>query len=223
MTHGRSMSISNGMTGRDHDPAFWKEARDRLTATLTQRLSGAQHDGALQHVSIFAFGPMPLLIFLGHLIDEKIFAREFNRIRDPQGWRWPRDARRIDRFTVAPPASSTTGQEVALVLSVTSKVQREQLKQCISQSMPVFELTWSNPALDCLRSPDELAEFVVAARNVMEQIHRAGASRVHVFPAVPVAAAVAFGRALQKKVHPPLVLYAISTKRPVAGMKPSRS
>jgi hypothetical protein len=197
----------NGMTGRDHDAGFWEEARHRLASTLAQRLSGAEHDGSLGHVSIFAFGPMPLLIFAGHLLDDKMVAREFNRIRDPQGWRWPKDTRRIDRFVVTPPTSSLPDQEVALVLSVTSQVQREHMKQCVPETMPVFELTWSTPSLDCLRAPDELAEFVGGARDIMERIHRARPPRVHVFPAVPVAAALAFGRCLQKKLHPPLMLY----------------
>jgi hypothetical protein len=197
----------NGMTGRDHDTAFWSEARKRVGDTLERQLESIKHSGPLGHASVLAFGPMPLLIFLGHLLDEKIPARVYNRVRVPEGWTWPKDARRVTQFVVTPPAATNLGGEVAIVLSVTSRVQREHLAQCVPASMPVFELDWSNPSLDCLRSPAELAEFVVAARDMMEAIHRAQASKVHVFPAVPVAAAVEFGRLLQKKLHPPLALY----------------
>jgi hypothetical protein len=196
----------NGMTGRDHDDAFWEEARLRLSRELDQRLAAVAHDGPIHHASVFAFGPMPLLIHLGHTLDEKMAIDVYNRIRTPQGWSWPKDDRRITKFEVTT-QSCPRQSEVALMVSVTSQVQRDKLQMCVPTSMPVFELGWSNPSLDCLRSPEELAEFVLAAREVMEKIHQVQASRVHVFPAVPVAAAVEFGRSLQKKLHPPLVLY----------------
>ncbi len=197
----------NGMTGRDHDAAFWTEARARLSSDLARQLGALEHDGPLRHLSVFAFGPIPLLIELGHLLDEKIAAHVHNRIHTPQTWTWPRDGRRITTFSVTSPSTIVSGAEVALTLSVTSQVQREHVERYIGSSMPVFELGWTNPSLDCLRSPDDLAEFVAGARDVMERIHRAKASKVHVFPAVPVAGAVEFGRSLQKKLHPPLVLH----------------
>ena len=150
---------------------------------------------------------MPLLIFVGHWLDEKTSASAFNRIRTPPGWAWPNDARRITELRVSSPPSFQLGEEVALVLSVTSRVQRESLGRCVPPGMPVFELDWEDPSLDCLRSANELEEFAVAARQVMELIHRIQARKVHVFPAMPVAAAVELGRVLQKKLHPPLALY----------------
>jgi hypothetical protein len=197
----------NGMTGRDHDEAFWKEARERLSNDLTRQVGSLAHGGPIQHISVFGFGPIPLLVYLGHLLDEKVAATVYNRVRIPQGWAWPKDGRRITKFNVTSPPSCKRGAEVALMLSVTSQVQREPIKKVVLTAMPMFELDWEDPRLDCLRTPEELADFVVAARTVMERIHRAGASKVHLFPALPVAAAVEFGRSLQKKLHAPVVLY----------------
>jgi hypothetical protein len=197
----------NGMTGRDCDDAFWDEARLRLARELDQRLAAVAHSGPIPHASVFAFGPMPLLIELGHRLDEKMVVDVYNRVRTPPGWSWPKDARRITKFEITVPGTCPRHSEVGLMLSVTSQVQRDKIHTCVPASTPVFELAWSNPRLDCLRSADELAEFVVAARDVMERIHRVQATRVHLFPAVPVAAAVEFGRSLQKKLHPPLALY----------------
>jgi hypothetical protein len=70
------------------------------------------------------------------------------------------------------------GSEVALVMSVTSEVQRDKMDLCLPASTPVFEIAWSNPSLDCLRAPSELAEFVLASRDVMEKIHRVKATKV---------------------------------------------
>lgn len=196
----------NGMTGRDHDEAFWKEARERLSGDLARQLGSLAHGGPVQHISVFGFGPIPLLIFLGHLLDEKVAASVYNRVRIPQGWAWPKDGKRIKKFGVTSP-SCKRGAEVGLMLSVTSQVQRAPVKKIVPATMPIFELDWADPSLDCLRTPEELADFVAAGRNVMEQIHRVEATKLHVFAALPVACAVEFGRLLQKKLHPELVLY----------------
>lgn len=202
----RRMTIDlNGMLGRDHDGVFWDEARKAIADRLAQQVRGATHGGPLEHVSVFAFGPMPLLIYLGYLLDEKGTANVYNRHRKPKGWVWPKDTRRISKFELLPPSS--VQPEVALVLSVTSQVQRAAMHAVVPATMPVFEITWTDPALDCVRFPGELDELADVARRTMEEIHRAGVKRVHVFPAVPVAVAVEFGRVLQKKLHPPMVLY----------------
>lgn len=205
----RKIHVSlNGMLGRDRDQAFWKDARGGLRDRLAQQLRGAEHHGPLTHVSVFAFGPIPLMIELGYLLDEKRHCAVFNRHRDPKGWRWPRGQRRISEFrSVGGTDDALRADEVALVLSVTSRVQRPSMHAVVPPNMPVIELECADPVLDCLRSPEELAEFAGAARAAMERVHRTGARHVHVFPAVPVAAAVEFGRAIQKKLHPPMTLY----------------
>lgn len=196
----------NGMLGRDRDDAFWKDARAALRDRLAQQLRGAEHHGPLSHISVFAFGPIPLLIELGYLLDEKGNCTIFNRHRKPKGWRWPRGKRRSSEFQVVG-AQEARAAEVALVLSVTSRVQRPAMHAVVSPDMPVVELACADPLLDGVRSPEELVGFASAARRAMEEIHRMGARRVHLFPATPVCAAVEFGRIMQKKLHPPIVVY----------------
>ena len=197
----------NGMLGRDRDDSFWSEARAALRERLAQQLRAAEHNGAVPHLSVFGFGPIPLMIELGYLLDEKRSCAVFNRHRDPKGWRWPRGERRISQFRIAGPEDGVLADEVALVLSITSRVQRSAMHTIVAPHMPTVEVDCVDPALDGLRSPEELVEFSAASRTAMEKVHRMGAQRVHVFSAVPVAAAVEFGRAIQKKLHPKMVLY----------------
>jgi hypothetical protein len=197
----------NGMSGRDHDAQFWAEAQGRLSSELESRLAALGHRGPVGHVSLFAFGPIPLLVFLGHQLDEKLNVTVYNRHRPPVGWAWPKDAQPLSGFHVAEPVQCERRAEVALVLSVTSQVQRQPIADYLSPTLPIFEVSWPNPRLDSVKSPDDLSEFVTVCRDAMERIHRLEAKRVHLFSAVPVAAAVEFGRLLQKKLHPPIMLH----------------
>jgi hypothetical protein len=201
----------NGIGTSDCEDAFWASARVRLADELTQQFRAVQHRGGSAHLSIFAMGPIPLLIDLGHRLDEKTAATVFNRVRRPQGWKWPRDGRRITRFEVSEPGQPRRSAEAALAVSVSSAVQIEGIRAITGPRMQLFSVTWSNPSLDCVRSPAELQEFSEAIRDVFERMHRANVTRVHLFAAVPVAAAVELGRVLQKKIHPVVVLYNYSS------------
>lgn len=160
-----------------------KGRRDALAgyrdANLDRRQLGSlAHGGPIQHISVFGFGPIPLRIFLGHLLDEKVAASDYNRVRTPQGWAGPKDGKRIKKLEVTLP-SCKRGSEVGLMMSVTSQVRRAPVNKIGPATMPIFELDLEDPSLDCLRTPEELADFVAAGRNVMEQFHRVEATKVH--------------------------------------------
>lgn len=196
-----------GMTGRDRDVAFWSEARGRIASDLARQLGSLTHRGSVDHLSVFAFGPIPLLIDLGRQLGGKIEANTFNLHRTPKGWQWPSDARRISAFRVVAPVTNPGAKAVALVVSVSSAVQLAHLHAVLPDETPVFELKVDAPMLDGVRFPSEVEEFASATRDVMEKIHQSRAQSIHVFAAVPVALAVEFGRSLLPKLHAPLVLY----------------
>jgi hypothetical protein len=197
-----------GMTGRDRDAAFFDEARKRLADEYLRGSSALRSRMPSGQLSIFAFGPMPLLIDLGRTIGDKLYADVFNLHRSPKGWSWPND-------TPAPlgiklrgfESKALKGTEVALAISITSEVQVSSLHAALPSKLPVVQVRVKNPALDTVRSKAHVEEFAVSVRRAMEALHRQGVTRIHVFPAVPVALAVTFGRSLLPKLHAPLELY----------------
>jgi hypothetical protein len=195
-----------GITSRDHDAAFWTECRTRIRSIWETRLAALAASGPIGHISVFAFAPIPLLIDFGRLVGDKLDADVFNYHRKPKGWVWPTKTSRL-RFSTELPANAAPASEVALAISISSVVQTASVASVIPPETPVFHLRASDPAVDALRSPEDLHKFVQEARAAMEAIHRTGASRIHVFGGIPVAAAVEFGRCLLPKLHGELVLY----------------
>lgn len=199
-----------GLGSRDHEPTYWATATRMISEQLRAQLATHRHNGTLNHVSVFGFGPIPLLVFLGRELGDKVDAQVYNLHRDPKGWRWPRDARRFKGFSVLPAeAVGADAAEVGLLVSVTSNVQRAHVRKVLPEPAPLFELRADAPALDLLRHPEELAAFSQTFRGAMERIHNETprAARIHLFAGVPVACAVEMGRALLPKLHAPIQVY----------------
>lgn len=196
-----------GMHSRDHDASFWAEARQTIRGLWESRVAALQAKGPIEHLSVFAVGPMPLLIDFGRHIGDKLDAEIFNLHRTPKGWTWPADRAPLQFTTRVPKVLPAKVRDVALALSLSGDVTAADTSSVLPMGTPLFELRTRNPLPDTLRHPEDLAVFGNHVRKVMERIHRAGAQRIHVFPGVPTAAAVQFGRSLLPKVHAPLVLY----------------
>lgn len=199
-----------GLGSRDHEQDYWPRATALISAQLQTNLTSMRHTDRIDHVSVLAFAPIPLLIHLGRELGDKIAAHVYNLHRNPKGWRWPRDARRFKEFSILPEARLEPGAaEVGLLVSVTSNVQRTHVRAVLPEPTPLFELRTDAPVPDLLRHPDELEEFSRKFQRVMERIHdeTPNASRIHLFAGVPVACAVEMGRSLLPKVHAPILVY----------------
>ncbi len=195
---------------RDHEEDYWSKAKSLISARLETSLTSLRHTEKVDHISVFAFAPIPLLIHLGRELGDKVAANTYNLHRDPKGWRWPRDARRFNAYHTLPEeAVDANSTEVGLLVSVTSNVQREHVRKVLPEPAPLLELRTDAPVPDILRHPDELTAFARAFQRAMERIHNEAprATRIHLFAGVPVACAVEMGRALLTKVHAPIQVY----------------
>lgn len=199
-----------GLGSRDHEPTYWTTATRMISEQLRAQLATHRHEGRLDHVSVFGFGPIPLLIYLGRELGDKIEADVYNLHRSPKGWTWPKDERRFRGFHFVPEGPlPPDAEDVGLLLSVTSNVQRAHVRAILPEPIPLLELRSDNPVPDVVRHPDELAAFARSVQRGMERIHNEmpKAKRIHVFAGMPVACAVEMGRVLLPKLHAPLQVY----------------
>jgi hypothetical protein len=199
-----------GLGSRDHEPAYWPTATRMISEQLRAQLATHRHEGRLDHISVFGFGPIPLLVYLGRELGDKVDADVYNLHRAPKGWRWPRDGKRYQGFSIVPETRIDPGTvEVGLLVSVSSNVQRDHVRAVLPGTLPLIELRTDVPMTDALRHPDDLAEFFRAFQRTMERIHNEAphAVKIHLFAGVPVACAVEMGRALLPKLHAPLLVY----------------
>jgi hypothetical protein len=196
-------SIDNSIT--DDDQEFWRENARQLVTRFNQRVKDRLASGAIDHLSIFAIAPQPLLILLGSLMADITNAEVFQRHREPQTWRWPDPSRALE-FEVQEP-SKKTGTP-ALVLSLSAPVTDDRITSVLGGDASIWKVTVRSPNTDLIKSRAHLSEFRQTIRPLLDRIQAEhGQTTLHVFPVAGVSAAVELGRVRMPKAHMPWQLY----------------
>lgn len=195
-----------GLDRRDHEPDFWTIQRDNLHSQFAKKITERIQAGDIHHLSVFALAPQPLLIELGRLIGDIAPADVRQLHREPRGWKWAEDG---DGITFAVRRPQRTEGPVALVLAISATVQDQRVVDVLGQDVAIWAVEASRPHNDAMRRAADLVEFRRVLRLTYESIkaaHGEGAV-IHLFPVLPVSAAVEVGRVWMPKADLPLVIY----------------
>lgn len=190
--------------------AYWSTARRTIERESSRLHSGVFEGGPARHVSVFAIAPIPLLVFLGRLISDKVPSTLYQRHRSSQEWRW-KDSGPVIDFVTRSVQTGSDPTKVALVMSVSGRVPASDLAPHVDADFTVYELSprGCEPGLQLLGREDSLracqAAFLGALRHIVT--NHQGATQLHLFPAIPAPVAVMVGRDLLPKRDPTVVLY----------------
>ena len=163
-----------------------------------------------QHISLFALAPIPLLVYLGSQLSNKIPVQLYQRHRDTEDWVWKRAGDRVEyRFHLRQEGSDR--RKVALLLALSGAIDLETIPEDIRRDGFLYEITLAEgvPRPEFLRLERDLQRF----REVYEMARRTIARdhgsipELHLFAAVPAPVAIVCGREVLPKVDPTLVVY----------------
>jgi len=189
------------------ESTYWKAGRAGIADRL--RLLRAKVDReTVRHISVFAFGRIPLLIALGALLDDTIPTEVYAKRRGgDEGWGWTPGADTVD-FEFDSVRTGTDPLKVAIVFSISGPIDLNRLPASAVENATVYEVrpVGVTPSPDVLATTAALDNFARAWRGLLAHMEaqHPGLPAVDVFPAAPVTAAVAIGRAPMRDVHPPL-------------------
>ena len=192
---------------QDRSDDFWRIESQHLREMVCQRVYPRLKVGDVEHLSVFALAPQPLLILLGFLLCDINYETSVYQLhREPSGWVWQEDRDDIE-FVVDEPEAAA-GPPV-LVLALSAHVSHDRIVRVLGERCPMWHVTITNPHNDFLRCSLHLRRFRQAMRPLLDRIKtRHGQDSVlHVFPAAPVSAAVELGRVLQPKADVCLRIY----------------
>jgi hypothetical protein len=189
----------------DRDTAYWQGQVLQLKGMFEQALKSRLRKGEIHHLSVFGLAPQPLLMLLGHLICDITAAEVYQLHREPPDWRWQADPPGFD-FTVAEP-SSTSGPP-ALVFSLSATVVDDRV-HAVLPGANIWKLSSPHPHNDFLAGRGQAKLFRQHVRSLLDRIKAAHgeSSTLHVFPAMPVALAVEFGRVIMPKADVKMQIY----------------
>ncbi len=189
---------------------YYKNVHKRINDRLSLIRQGVER-GQLEHLSIFGFARIPVLVCLGFSLGNKVGTTIFQRRRvDANHWHWQPDAP-IQHFDWHLVRTGSDTTRVVLILNVSGSIHPSELPPAIDESYFVFliKTTGVAPNPDAILSVASLNEFRSCYRRwlaYLETEHKF-APAIHMFSAVPPAVAVACGLDLMPHAQPALVVY----------------
>jgi len=204
-----AIDLKVGISGyHETDDVFWTVEPDELQRFFDKRLDGIFNTGKIRHLSVFGFGPMPLLMKLGRLLPDLHDIDIFSRHREPSPtWRWNDGP---SKFNPIVTAGRSCASRVAIKLSITDRISDDRIIAAVGEGdLSIWEITCDDPGYDVISVREDLSRFRKAVRNAFNQIKKVHGEQVEVlvFPAAPASCCIEFGRVWQPKAHRPMDIY----------------
>ena len=196
----------------DHTPEYWDFQEKHLIKLFNKNVEPYIKNDTVQHYSIFALAPQPLLIRLGTLIPDIYPADVYQKLREPVTWKWQESAPENSIKLIEP---STPNKLPALVIGLSATVTDKRIHKVLDDEVSIWKITIDNPNNNFLRTRSQISEIRTAFRKILDRIKaQHGKSQpLHVFPAMPVSVAVEFGRVRMPKTDMSLIIYDENHKR----------
>ena len=200
----------NGYSDIGYWQAFAGDIQRKIKWSFDKGIDGKK----IKHLSVFAIGPMPLLMYLGKCIGDTVSADLYQRHRNIADtnhiWSWPKEEEDTEtRYIVSPPCINKGGENVAIVLSLSGKINSERYERLVSEDFSIYEITIEKPSVYFLKSRRQLDGFSRVYRELLNEIQatHGDSCRISVIPAVPAPIAVECGRVLLPKSDPEIFAY----------------
>ena len=190
--------------------AVTEAAKQTIAARISRFFEPGGEWQEAGHVSLFALAPMPMLMFLGTQLSNKIPLDLYQRHRDTETWTWKLTGKPI-QYLFRTIQTGTDPTRAALSLCLSGSGPRDNLPAGIDSCFSIYEISLRDiiPSPTFLRTRGDLENFRTAYQSALAEITKIHPhlAEIHVFPAVPAPLAVLCGRELLPKVHPALRVY----------------
>lgn len=198
------------------DTSYWKICANAIEQKISAIHNASVGGQVVEHVSVFGFAPIPLLMYLGRSLGNKIPASFFQRHRDTQNWLWKESSATPAKYKIEKLKSGNKGNCAIVVLSLSGTIDIEQIPADVSEDQDVFVLTLDGqpPNTGFLNTRDDLESFRKTYELLIANIRaeKPQIQELHCFPAIPIPVALCCGRELLEKSHPSLLVYDYNKK-----------
>jgi len=184
------------------DEVHWQKfaetkIKNRIDWYLQESIDGT----AVKHLSIFAIGPMPLLMYLGKCVGDTIQADIYQSHRDikdtNKSWSWKTCEVQPLNIKVEHPKTEK-GDNVALVIALSDHIEADKYEDFIQDGFAIYKMFVEKPSVHLIQSPSHIEEFSRFFRDLLNfiQMNHGKNCNIHLLPAVSVSIGVQIGRSL---------------------------
>lgn len=190
---------------------YYRAAAAKIETGVRGRVFDGIREGHVHHLSVFAIARLPLLVFLGWMLEDGISTDVYQRHRGSGNWIWPDSGSTAEfRVSLARPAPEDAADGVLVTnLSGTTPLHDLPVELALAPAF-CLEPVVSGSHEDVIATPESLKKFEAAIRRFFSDLESTNKrmERLHVFGALPISAAVTFGRSLKARdLRPEIVLY----------------
>lgn len=194
----------------DEGPEFYELAKKKVQNDLERVVETTMSEDKTNHLSVFPLAPMPILIYAGSILGDKVGCDLYQKHRDTQDWTWKKDGEPV-RYKFQELRNGKDHKKVALLISLSGTIDVDALPANVVTDATLYEITLDgvDPHPGFLRRKDDLDNF----REVYQRALRAIGTKhgkldsLHLFPAAPAPIAFTCGRGLMPKADPTILVY----------------
>lgn len=199
------IQLKNMVLGEETE-TYWLVEQNQIEMLCKDKVIKALDTGVCSHISLFPFGPQPLLVKIGTVLNDKYNVQVYQKHREPDTWRWLDNAG-INNIIVEEPQDK--GKEPILVIALSANAIRKRVAQRFGDNASIWTITCDEPGNDMMKSKAQLEQFRVVTRKTMDDIktNALGFDTIRVFMAAPASCAVELGRIRMPKADLKWLIY----------------
>ncbi len=191
---------------KDFESAYWGIEQQSLQKHFAARVR-PRLGNDIQHLSVFAIAPQPLLVELGRLLSDVTGMEVYQHQKEPiDNWAWSEKEMPIFYQVNQPQTKFDT---VALNLSLSATINDDRIRSVLGNDVSIWTMTIDQPYNDFLKSRSQLQAFRERFRKLLDEMKaiHGQCQTIHLFSSVPVSIAVEIGRVWMPKADLPLRIY----------------
>jgi len=154
---------------------------------------------------------IPLVFLLGYQLNVRKPINIFEHNRGNNKWNLLQAATTFPNLLVRGISDNTSNIDTDIIIKfgVSYPIIDSDLNQILTKSRSIIELTLPSPVPDAVRNVDQLEEYALTFRAMLDEIHNLSTpvNRVHVFYAGPVSLAFRCGQLISPTIHPKILVY----------------
>lgn len=187
---------------------YWKEEVANLELMYNSRVMLPSSRWEQKRIALFALAPMPLLVKLGTLLNDKMPVEVYQKHRFPDCWKWGDDVN--TNYIINRPENAD--KKPVLIFSLSYDIA-QRVRERYQDTGSIWEIKISEPNNDYLKSKKQLDDFSRIVYDVLADIKKnTRETDIDVFMSMPVACAIQFGRVWMHKADLKLNLYDYDSK-----------
>mgnify|MGYP003365292226 CR=1 FL=1 len=191
---------------REHDQAYWVETVKQLKDDFQEQWKAIDKLSKVQHISVFAFAPMPLNIQLGVYLGNKGEVSTYQWSRSTESWLYEKERQYEQQSIYFDDVPESNGKELSVAISLSAEVDVAAVRNAVENSYLVnFRVL--NPKPNLVESVDDIRHFRTEITNFLAQVRNRGYKKIHIFPAMPLSLAVELGRQILPKADPSIDIW----------------